>query len=437
MCDSADGGATLTEEQKMSRNGIRNYVLKNYKHMKENHAGFNSLNYYAKLESGCFVEFECIPFDAGSMQLAFKAELLKPLDGNLRRSGQKRVVKVPQSPDTIQELSSGDRINWLTNSALKSVERHKKAIGFAEEFNKLRVSKSVEVVEIELAQITRTPEFNNESKWQQELVKIQDHLKIGCLLFDNSYVTAEPFITGKFAKYLDNDGNRFSASNLNLPSAFAHWTWQNSGGKFMICDIQGVRKGTKYVLTDPCVHSSRESGINRFGLSDLGEEGMRKFFQKHVCNDLCRGLYLVDIRSGESLDDFVTLCTRRDDSFVKNMRFDILSWDQAQNGNPGPNSLSPPTGDKTEKTHVDPSENNPTPQPQTISSESDHAAGGSDNRVQQPPVEPQVPPTEFTRSITTSRGVIKISSTIRIDAEVVEDEAEIMTEINLSVADGN
>ncbi len=330
----------------MSRENVRRYVVENYRYIREQYAAFHSLTCLAGIGSGCFIEFECIPFDAGSMQLAFKGELVKSdEDSQLSRSGCKFVVKVPQSPNNFDELPLLDRFNWLRDSASKSVERHKKAIDFAKEFNKLRVSKSVEIVETNLARVIRTPEFHSECKWHQKLVEIRNQLKIDSLLFDGSHVTAEPFIIGQFVKYLNNDGNYCKANKPNLPSAFAHWTWQASGGKFMICDIQGVRKGTKYVLTDPCVHSSRESEIGRFGPSDLGEEGMVKFFQKHVCNDLCRGLYLEDIRgSDQGLDEVISLCTRRDEPpFIKNMRFDILSWNHVLRGNPTPNYASDST----------------------------------------------------------------------------------------------
>jgi hypothetical protein len=43
-----------------------------------------------------------------------------------------------------------------------------------------------------------------------------------------------------------------------------------SGYRAIVCDLQGVVTGTKYLLTDPAVNS-----IDRyFGNTDLGREGM-------------------------------------------------------------------------------------------------------------------------------------------------------------------
>ena len=64
----------------------------------------------------------------------------------------------------------------------------------------------------------------------------------------------------------------------------------------MVSDLQGVRvSDQKWILTDPQVLSSEEKlGKNwkkgRFGRADMGDKGIREFFQKHKCTTLCKKL---------------------------------------------------------------------------------------------------------------------------------------------------
>ncbi len=43
------------------------------------------------------------------------------------------------------------------------------------------------------------------------------------------------------------------------------------------------------MLTDPCIHSN---DVTRFGSTNLGDEGIRKFFESHNCNKFCDDLHL-------------------------------------------------------------------------------------------------------------------------------------------------
>lgn len=63
----------------------------------------------------------------------------------------------------------------------------------------------------------------------------------------------------------------------------------------MIVDLQGVimtdTKGRKRImLTDPAIHCT---DLLRFGRTNLGEEGMKAFFSRHVCNEICQKLGLI------------------------------------------------------------------------------------------------------------------------------------------------
>ena len=104
---------------------------------------------------------------------------------------------------------------------------------------------------------------------------------------------------GEFEKFNSNTGWSFGVGLL--PSAFSHWTWVQSNGEHLICDLQG-HKGLKggpvkldgkdcpyYAFSDPVV-LSKVSGT--YGPADLGVKGQETWFSKHVCNDLCKSLAL-------------------------------------------------------------------------------------------------------------------------------------------------
>ena len=104
---------------------------------------------------------------------------------------------------------------------------------------------------------------------------------------------------GEFEKFNSNTG--WSSGVGLLPSAFSHWTWVQSNGEHLICDLQG-HKGLKggpvkldgkdcpyYAFSDPVV-LSKVSGT--YGPADLGVKGQETWFSKHVCNDLCKSLAL-------------------------------------------------------------------------------------------------------------------------------------------------
>ena len=50
-------------------------------------------------------------------------------------------------------------------------------------------------------------------------------------------------------------------------------------------------KYPKFQLTDPAI-CTKSKKKNRFGKTDIGLKGIRKFCQSHVCNGVCRGLGL-------------------------------------------------------------------------------------------------------------------------------------------------
>ena len=110
---------------------------------------------------------------------------------------------------------------------------------------------------------------------------------------ENKYrnLTMERFIEGSYKKFNNNAG----FVDLNDPSytlqAFTHWTYEHTAGTMMVVDLQGIDLGDKdtYLLTDPCIHST---DLTRFGRTNLGKQGMNRFFQTHICNLVCHALQL-------------------------------------------------------------------------------------------------------------------------------------------------
>ena len=92
----------------------------------------------------------------------------------------------------------------------------------------------------------------------------------------------EPYI-GEFTKFNDNNGN----TNGDQIDAFTHFTFHESGGEYIICDLQGVKSSTFfptiYKLSDPAVCSKNQS----MGSTDTGSDGINSFFKEHKCTVFC------------------------------------------------------------------------------------------------------------------------------------------------------
>ena len=97
------------------------------------------------------------------------------------------------------------------------------------------------------------------------------------------FFCVEDYLHGAYMKHLDNYGG--DEGIRNTPSAFAHFTYEASQHRLLVCDIQGV--GDLY--TDPQIHTIDGKG---FGKGNLGPEGIIKFLQTHQCNAICQHLRL-------------------------------------------------------------------------------------------------------------------------------------------------
>ncbi|KAI6185381.1 Efk-1 [Aphelenchoides besseyi] len=88
-----------------------------------------------------------------------------------------------------------------------------------------------------------------------------------------------------------------TSKQVDLLTAFSHWTYHITKGELMVVDLQGVfvpaekspdRKAT-IMLTDPAIHSIDNK---RFGSTNGGIDGMKEFFKFHNCNLYCQRLQL-------------------------------------------------------------------------------------------------------------------------------------------------
>lgn len=78
-----------------------------------------------------------------------------------------------------------------------------------------------------------------------------------------------------------------------MVQAFLHFSFEESGGKFIVADLQGVARDKEVLLTDPQVLSlTRE-----YGPGDLGATGYIRCLKAHRCGRSCQQLQLTPISS--------------------------------------------------------------------------------------------------------------------------------------------
>lgn len=157
------------------------------------------------------------------------------------------------------------------------IKASKKADAFAEQFNAVAKHHGIQGV----GDITfRIPTI-------LQISDVPHVTAVGLNVHVGEYVAVEPFIEGDYVKFNGNAG--YEQPDLSqFLTAFCHWTWEVSGRKFMVCDLQGVRSSNGYQLTDPVIHSVDQI----YGPTDLGVVGMEKVLTRHTCNYICGTLNL-------------------------------------------------------------------------------------------------------------------------------------------------
>ena len=118
--------------------------------------------------------------------------------------------------------------------------------------------------------------------------------------FERQWCVVESYLRGKYRKLNSNGGWLDLSDDAKLSQAFTHWSWQQTAGDLMVCDLQGVvdnNEGTFVSLTDPQLHTRCGA---RFGSGNLGLDGMARFFATHKCDGHCSQLGLR--MPGESME---------------------------------------------------------------------------------------------------------------------------------------
>jgi hypothetical protein len=97
-------------------------------------------------------------------------------------------------------------------------------------------------------------------------------------------VLQEPFIE-HYQKFNSNSGwADDSFPWARVMQGLSHFSYHASGGKTLLCDLQGGVYKNGVVLTDPVIMSK----TREYGPTDLGPRGISSFFSSHVCSDYCR-----------------------------------------------------------------------------------------------------------------------------------------------------
>lgn len=104
------------------------------------------------------------------------------------------------------------------------------------------------------------------------------------------------YLEGEYQKFNSNSG--WQDDSYPLMQAFSHFTFYNSGGDEIVCDLQGVDQVSEKVvqLTDPAILSVR----SRFGDCDIGHKKLIQWIRSHKCNEICHALKLDEFKVEDS-----------------------------------------------------------------------------------------------------------------------------------------
>jgi hypothetical protein len=141
-----------------------------------------------------------------------------------------------------------------------------------------------------------------------------------------AFYMVEEYIAGTFRKYNSNVNFDFPRpGEAHLLSFFVmnsltHHSYIKSGGKILLCDLQGMIKliyyqylmlyvnnfthfgsdiGAKEWLTDPQIHTLEPKKYRGFGRGNWGPDGITMFEVQHKCNLVCRLMKLPKLRHAE------------------------------------------------------------------------------------------------------------------------------------------
>jgi len=107
----------------------------------------------------------------------------------------------------------------------------------------------------------------------------------------------EPLIRG-YEKFTSNTGYILGDTDrrsVRCMEAFSHYSYHRTGGRMIVCDLQGRYKWNRFVnnksrfeLSDPAICSTER----QYGPTDMGEKGIDSFFANHCCNEFCQSHWM-------------------------------------------------------------------------------------------------------------------------------------------------
>jgi hypothetical protein len=153
----------------------------------------------------------------------------------------------------------------------------------------------MKVLEIQTICSTYAREFNENKKKPGHIAEVTFIPVDIAQMNDRTLYVVQPFISGKFEKYNTNNGIVCTAlADSDAMQAFSHFTYVCSGESLLICDLQGVKTGQSFNLSDPAIHN--KSRPRFYGNTDNGFLGIKRFFNSHVCNSICCQMNLDGVR---------------------------------------------------------------------------------------------------------------------------------------------
>lgn len=235
------------------------------------------------------------PFDSGSVRLAYFGRMqgrarsaTRPGSASSSRKSEEDASTTPSSA-----LSAGSHTTWEDDFVFK---RYIEA-ALVVEGDRYRCMQDMEVQTVAAFFSHR---FNEQLADKPCPVKF---LKVKVARFQRDgvfeYMALERrYVGGEFLKFTNNlsyvKKDASKEELLKLLVAFSHWTFHISNGYLLISDLQGIfhhnlaEDKKTLLLTDPAIHCTQP----RWGLTNLGTDGMQHFFSSHECNEHCRTLAL-------------------------------------------------------------------------------------------------------------------------------------------------
>ena len=117
-------------------------------------------------------------------------------------------------------------------------------------------------------------------------------LRTSTIEFGTQYYTIEPKLENAEFKRFNTNTGVITKFRPTL-EAFAHFTYEYTGGYLVVYDLQGIEIGDQFLLTDPAIHCTDSL---RFGRTNFGKRGIEQcFLANHKCNDICKKLELSHI----------------------------------------------------------------------------------------------------------------------------------------------